>query len=204
MDRSSPYRVLPRGRWHLDALYPADHFLDRRRGYCRMGGDPTAYCTVHGGLSDYGGVDDRGLLCPGFNIVLSVLGSDAGADVSDHRHLGRQKSSLRSHQVFSLHPARFVAHAGGIYLLILCCRQYLQHPGISPGGFRQKRSDTAFSCLPLRIRGQSTDGPCSHMASRCPCRGANRRFSHSGGHHAENGCLWLLENQFASCSRCVA
>ena len=112
---------------------------------------------------------------PGHVPVLPVLGSDAGADVLPHRHLGRPPAALRGDQAVPLHPVRFGADAGGHPGHLLPAVQDhrpLRHVHrLVPGHGRHHRP--AEPQLPAadrpgvlrRVRHQGADVPLPHLAA---------------------------------------
>ena len=61
-------------------------------------------------------IDGGGLLCPGCDPFLCLLGGDAHPDVHDHWDLGRLESYLCNDQVFSLYIFWISFHVGGLFI----------------------------------------------------------------------------------------
>ena len=67
--------------------------------------------------------------------------------------------------------------------------------------FPAEYADLAVARLLCLLRRQDADVAGAHLASRRPCRGADRRLGHPRGHSAEDGRLWIYPLLAADVSR---
>ena len=128
--------------------------------------------------------------------VLPVLGSDAGADVLPHRHLGQRQPALLGDQVLPLHPGRQrrdAARDPGA-LLLQPHRDRRVHVRRHPVPEAEHPVRPAVVGLPgvlPRLRHQGADVPVPHLAARRAHRRADGRLGDPGGRAPEDGHLRL-------------
>src|SRR5262249_52827171 len=143
-----------------------------------------------------------------------VLGSDAGADVSADRNLGRSSKTIRCDQVLPVHAGRVGADAAGDSVPLLpsslsyeCLHIWtarsLYDRTADLYRLRTVCRDAAFPQLLLCVCDQSADVPLPHLAAGCARRGAHGWIGNSGGRPAEDGDLRfhpLLASLLSECA----
>ena len=128
--------------------------------------------------------------------LLRFLGSDAGADVSADRHLGRPAQTLCGHQVLSVYAAGLGADAAGHSVPLLPSphdywRFHVQYSRALSNGAADSipHCHLALRCFLYWICHQGSDVSVSHLAAGCARGSAYGRLRHSGGRFAEDGDL---------------
>ena len=86
---------------------------------------------------------------------------------------------------------------GSVLMLVCMLAMYVDAgttdiPALDRASICRVNADMAVPWLPRVIRGKGANVACAYMASRCACRGTNRRINDSGGRFVENGRLWIF------------
>ena len=199
--------LLPRRRRLQHAADPADDDDGVHRGAVVVDGDHRAGEGVRHLPARPADRHARRVHVARLPAVLPVLGSDAGADVLPHRHLGQRQPALLGDQVLPLHPGRQRRHAAGHPGALL------PHAGHGDGAAHVRRHPVpaaepavrpAVVGLPgvlPRLRDQGADVPVPHLAARRAHRRADGRLGDSGGRPPEDGHLRVHPLQPADSAR---